>query len=155
VLVLCVVVAAVVVLAVVLLTGDDGQSSVEAREGDALPRIGALNRADDYGADVVRAYLQAALTCSGGGERALARLSRPGEAAARKLVRDACARASGRPFTDRLTAKVAQDDLDQRGRSLWRVTGSGGKLPADLILRVRQSTKGWEIDRPCSGTCSP
>jgi hypothetical protein len=148
-------VAGAAVVAVVLLTTDDGQSKVEVRRGDPLPSVQSLNRADDYGADVVRAYLRAALTCSPAGDRGMAALSRPGETAARKIMRDACARTDGRPFADGLTAEVAQEDLDQRGRSLWRATASGGELPADLILRVRQSTNGWEIDRPCTETCPP
>jgi hypothetical protein len=109
--------------------------------------------ADDYGADVVRGYLRGALACSPAGDRVMDGSSRRGEAAAREIMRDACADAGGRPFADRLTAEVAQEDLDQRGRSLWQV--SGGRLPADLLLRVRQSTDGWEIDRPCTGACPP
>jgi hypothetical protein len=84
---LLVAVMAAAVVAVVVLTGDDGQSEVEARTGDPLPRVQSLNRSDDYGADVVRAYLQAAVTCSPAGDRVMADLSRPDEAPARKLVR--------------------------------------------------------------------
>jgi hypothetical protein len=141
------------VVAVVLLTGDDDQSSVAVHRGDALPDLRRLNHADDYGADVVRAYLTAALACSPGGERLMIRLSRTGESGARMLLLDACRRTGGRPFADRLEAKISQEDLDLRGRSLWRVTDSGGKLPDDLILRVRQASAGWEIDRACRGTC--
>src|SRR5687768_9762504 len=90
VLVLVLVVAAGVGAVVALSTGGDAQSEVEARRGDAPGLVSALNRADDYGADVVRTYLRAALTCTPAGARVMAKLSRPGEATARKLFDGAC-----------------------------------------------------------------
>ncbi|MGH2841791.1 MAG: hypothetical protein ACRDKY_13300 [Solirubrobacteraceae bacterium] len=149
------VVVGAVVLGIALLGGDDDQSKVEARAGDPLPDVAGLNREDDAGADVVRAYLEAALSCSPSGEALMRRLSRSGESGAAEVVRTACARSGGRPPADRVEAKLVPDELDEMGRALWRVEASDGALPADLILRVRQGSRGWEIERSCIRACPP
>lgn len=155
VLVFVLVVVAGVAAAFTLSTGGDAQTAVEVRRGDAPARVSALNRADDYGADVVRTYLQAALACTPAGARVMTELSRPREGAARKLFGDACAASGGRPLAERLEAELAREELDARGRSLWRVETSAGTLPRDLLLRVRQGQSGWEIERACGGACPP
>jgi Tfp pilus assembly protein PilN len=64
-----------VVIAALFLTGvvgGDDQSKVSVERGAALPKLSSLNRADDAGADTLRAYLAAALACDASGERLMA-----------------------------------------------------------------------------------
>jgi hypothetical protein len=148
--------AVVIVGAVVLATavfGDDSQTKVEAKRGDALPSPSSLNRSDDAGADTLRAYLQGALACTPAGEALMGRLSRPGERTVRALFQSRCARNGNRPWTDSLTGKLDPDELDAKGRALWAVSADGGGLPEDLHVRIRMTGGSWEIDRACSAVC--
>ncbi len=144
---------AALIVAVVLLSADNDQTTVEAKRGDPLPKGSGQNRSDDIGADVVRAYRQAADACSPAGTRLLDELSRPDDRSARSAVRVACARADGEPFAEHLRGEVAEVDLDHRGRSLWRVTAQDDELPDGMLLRVRQGDNSWEIDRACLQRC--
>ena len=141
------------VLAAVLLAGDDDQSHVEVSAGDSLPSMGSLNRSDDYGADVVRAYLQAVLTCTPAAQRLATQLSGAGDTTSSKVHADACARSGDRSGDTQLEAKIAREELDERGRSLWNVTGPAGAVGNDLVLRVSQDADGWVIERACRRLC--
>jgi hypothetical protein len=146
---------AVVVLAALFLTGvvggDDDQSEVSVERGDAVPKLSSLNRADDAGADTLRAYLAAALACDASGARLMAKLSRRGEASARSTFAAGCKK--GRSVWSSLAADQDPHELDGRGRAIWRVDADGGSLPDGLRVRIRMVDAGWEVDRKCTGSC--
>jgi hypothetical protein len=135
------------------LLGDDYQTEVEAKRGDTPAPVSSLNRADDAGADVLRTYLQAALTCTPDGLRIMQQLSRPGDSA-RDLFTERCARNGNRPWTDAIHGELDPDELDARGRALWAVSADDGGLPRALHVRLRMPRgEAWEIDRACSAVC--
>jgi hypothetical protein len=130
-----IVVCAAIALVGFLLTNGDDQEHVEVRSGDSIPS--EINRGDDYGADTVRAYLTAALDCD---EAALGRYGTPIEA----IV----ALCQAKP--DRVEAEAARDDLDGRGRALWKVSAADEALPSDLYVRVGQPQgNGWSVEAAC------
>ncbi|MBE2316430.1 hypothetical protein DVA67_010615 [Solirubrobacter sp. CPCC 204708] len=119
-------IASLVFLAVVgylVLRGDE-QTHVQVRSGDAI--ADDPNREDDYGAETIRAYLTAALRCD---DAALARFGSPIEELA------------GLCEADGVEAEVARDQLDPRGRALWKLSD-----PPDLYLWVAQEGgQGWRV----------
>jgi hypothetical protein len=126
-----------------LLFRDDPQREVDVRAGDPMPA--SLNRADDYGADTLRAYLTAALSCNAAGERAKARLGRA-DAALEKALAGACEPSRA----EALTGETAREELDPRGRSLWRLSADGGSLPSGLHVWLAQAGgSGWMVDTAC------
>ena len=128
-------VCAAIVLGVFLLTRGDDQTEVEVRAGDPIPT--ALNRSDDYGADTLRGYLAAALECD---DAALAGFG--------TAIEEIVALCDDRP--DGIEGEVAQEDLDPRGRALWKVTASDSKLPADLhVWLAQKGGNGWTVDASC------
>jgi hypothetical protein len=143
-----------VVIAALFLTGvvgGDDQSKVSVERGAALPKLSSLNRADDAGADTLRAYLAAALACDASGERLMAELSRRGRASARSTFAAGCK--GGRSNWSSLAAEQDPRELDQRGRAIWRVDADGGSLPDGLRVRIRMVKAGWEVDRTCTRSC--
>ena len=116
--------------------------------------MNSVNRADDYGADTLRAYLAAALACSPAGAAAMQRIGGDGEPELRRLLAAEACGGSGRP--DVLDADVAQDDLDRGGRALWRVSAGGGEL-ADgrRVWLAQQGGTQWVVDQVCParGAC--
>jgi len=146
-------VVAVVGFALVLLLRPDPQSEVEIEAGTAPTPVAELNRSDDAGADVVRAYLAGALACDEDGREVMRRLSRPGETDMARVVARACASSGDRPWAETVKAELARDELDLRGNSFWRVEADGSPLPADLVLRVGQEQGNWQIERRCRSIC--
>jgi hypothetical protein len=124
------VIASVIALAVIgflVLRGNE-QTHVQVRSGDVIESD--PNRADDYGADTVRAYLTAAIECD---NSALVRYgTRIDEV-------------SGLCDTEEVEAEVARDQLDARGRALWKLTAPGNALPADLHVWVAQVGGDWFV----------
>lgn len=147
------VVGAVVAIGIVLLR-DDPQTNVKVERGDGVAAVGSLNRSDDAGADTLRAYLQAALSCTPSGARVMEQLSRSGERAVREIFASHCARSGQRPWTDALSGRLDPDQLDWESRARWAVSADDGSLPRGLHIRIRMEGGRWEIDRPCAGPCS-
>ena len=146
--------AVVVVIATLFLTGvigSDDQSEVSVDRGAALPRLSALNRADDAGADTLRAYLAGVLACDASGDRLMAELSRRGQASARTTFAAGCKQ--GRSVWSSLAAEQDPHELDGRGRAIWHVDADGGSLPDGLRVRIRMVEAGWQVDRTCPRSC--
>ena len=129
--ILLAVIASVVALALIgflVLRGNE-QTHVRVRSGDVI--ASNPNRTDDYGADTVRAYLTAAIGCDN---------------AALMQYGTRMDEISGLCDTEEVEAEVARDQLDARGRALWKITAPGNALPADLHVWVAQvDGKGWIV----------
>ena len=125
------VIASIVALALIgflVLRGNE-QTHVRVRSGDVIANN--PNRADDYGADTVRAYLTAAIGCDN---------------AALMQYGTRMDEISGLCDTEEVEAEVARDQLDARGRALWKITAPGNALPADLHVWVAQvDGQGWVV----------
>jgi hypothetical protein len=145
-----VVAVAIIVIGAGRVFGDDGQSSVSVERGGGLPDAASLNRADDAGADTLRAFLAGALACDDEGTGLMLSVSRRGTNALETF--SAGCRGARSAWT-RLDGELDPDELDQAGRARWRITGEGGPLPEDLYVRLRMRGEGWEIDRSCEGAC--